>query len=1393
MISESKSTNRRVSGRRAILSFLSVLLAGASVANAKTVMWLGNFYQQGTFQNGDVGSVDSVWVQAANAAQTTGYYLPGGNLKLARVSRAVAYVDTVQTKSSQTSWWSIANWNTSQYREGRFRMTINYKKYNGATATPVYQADRNETTEMNGEYTAAKFVIDSCVQNVVGDTVWMYFGLGQIANAQGKPVCSDHNPYLKQVGTVHLLNPWPGRSAWIRFDGKWQPMYPEPDRPGWLVSRFYALPTAAVDSKVLFASGDPASDPGVQYMDMTGIGGSIAAPWDFNADPKPWEKWIAPAVDGTVAPKVFTKAPALLRTLMVRMPLWNASGLRMTWKNVPGRFYLQSTVYCEWFSTSFYSGIVPTDLVINHPHQDTIFGAGGTAVAPTDYSTFTGWLSLASIPAGTDTIWINTQGVYQPTTARPAVADLDMCKEKILAFKVYDYKLPGTYFPFSEATNTGLLKGMVATTLGADGNVQSSGKSICAAGTATAACTQAANGPGNWFKPRSDNTTGCLQQPLTYNPVSGSYEFQSSDYFPLDSLILDTAYNEKLGGSQSHDFGFCMHAKSTFEYVPGLQFKFSGDDDVWIFIDKKLALDIGGQHAAVSGDLNLDKMGLVEGRAYQFDMFYCERHTPGSSIRIQTTMNLVPSFDFRFDSSSAGAGVTAIDLRYVKTEIDGSKCADEAANPQYIPGPGVFTLQYPDGHLEPIQVPPAAPQFKGIAISPDLSRIEVNIDSIKRSPNLKMRGAYKILVRFQNDPSQANVKEIPFSISGGPVDLAADLFDNDGDGRADSLVVKPVAVPTEKIFDSGAVAWIRQAWANEAGLRDSVLVAPPSISVLPDGNTMVVSWNAATTPFRMRTGCPVTGCLDMGWVSTWETGFIDTIRNPIKVLREHLGPYATSARYLFGDGLYDTLVVTTGEGLAQWPLATLASPWVAVGSASAPRFLLVPPADNPAPVLAGGRTLRLLVPVGQDLRTGDSLRLAERAADSLGNTSAGSSVWVPLSFGMPPVVVVVTDPFGLGRGTHVRVAPTRALPAAALATISGVQVAWNGQSRDIPLATLVPDPQGGWSGALAEPFAPGTVCGLGCWGVATDLVGAARPAAVFDGVPPAIVEARFRYSAPEVALDTFFVSYSEPSAPFLPGDLATPFIDVGRPARPFALGPMATWIPGFDASSLYMVVDTSWRNRVRRGDSARLEGSLAGSRIVDAALNAVGELSPWVQIQFGHRPPEFVLRQENPVLANGGRNGEAIWNEPPKGTPEIELLVRNDVTGDWVKYDEALQRDAEGYVEGGTPPINPIERVMGAYVKLNRPLEGHLFVYDNMGTFVNQVDLSPLGALWPADGASADATREVMITWNGVGPDGKFVAPGVYLMRALVKFRDPDSVHPVVRNLVWKFGWKYRR
>ncbi len=108
-------------------------------------------------------------------------------------------------------------------------------------------------------------------------------------------------------------------------------------------------------------------------------------------------------------------------------------------------------------------------------------------------------------------------------------------------------------------------------------------------------------------------------------------------FFPIEDQLLGNP-----GGSPDRNFHFTYELHSTFVYNSASNqiFKFIGDDDVWVFINGELVIDIGGVHAAVEQFIDLTRLGLTSGQTYQLDFFFAERHRTQSNFRIVTNLEL---------------------------------------------------------------------------------------------------------------------------------------------------------------------------------------------------------------------------------------------------------------------------------------------------------------------------------------------------------------------------------------------------------------------------------------------------------------------------------------------------------------------------------------------------------------------------------------------------------------------------------------------------------------------------------------------------------------------------------------------------------------------------------
>lgn len=102
-----------------------------------------------------------------------------------------------------------------------------------------------------------------------------------------------------------------------------------------------------------------------------------------------------------------------------------------------------------------------------------------------------------------------------------------------------------------------------------------------------------------------------------------------------DKYYENTNYNLSLEG----------HAQFIYYEDDELYFTFTGDDDVYLFINGVRVLDLGGAHSISKATIKLNDVaslcGLRDGQSYDFDFYYMERHGTAANFGIETNIKIV--------------------------------------------------------------------------------------------------------------------------------------------------------------------------------------------------------------------------------------------------------------------------------------------------------------------------------------------------------------------------------------------------------------------------------------------------------------------------------------------------------------------------------------------------------------------------------------------------------------------------------------------------------------------------------------------------------------------------------------------------------------------------------
>ena len=547
--------------------------------------------------------------------------------------------------------------------------------------------------------------------------------------------------------TIHVLSPWkddnaPTRRDSLRMEGNAEVNYypgtaMSSEGGGWF---YYTYTTVTKTSKTTFKLVSwigPEVFNGRVYYGRTFRIDSLFAKVPATAE----DIWVIPDKDTTKFPAVYAEPPES-KVINLYNPWPESSPKIIINGNKPIQMRIRDGI-CGWYRYFF---VGPVDSLKNVTFTDYF---QKQIYSSTGMSNGTG-IDLTELFSKSDTVYI----LPKPFPAgAPAVTNnfpnkTGNCNTRKVSGIFRDWKLDEVSFFNNPMGASSGSKGMVMPTLTApDYKLRLTDD--------PSANTLNSKQLESWFKsitfPNGKKNDTCIDLIMTKD-YDGRWIFDSDKmggFFPLDdfnnpnNIKYLNDIDSKSPTAKMHNFHFTMEMHMQFVYREGLglQFDFKGDDDVWIFVNNILAIDLGGLHERATGSLNLDKskdvLKLVNGQVYNMDIFYAERNPVGSNLFIKTSMDLRNSGELYYKDKALGPGKTQYDI-WQQVESEAVDCGltrlsdgEELSNVNfYIEGPQFTSEQM----LKP------GKHYGGIIV--DENKYRVTIDSASLTDLIP--GDYKI-------------------------------------------------------------------------------------------------------------------------------------------------------------------------------------------------------------------------------------------------------------------------------------------------------------------------------------------------------------------------------------------------------------------------------------------------------------------------------------------------------------------------------------------------------------------------------------------------------------------------------------------------------------------------
>lgn len=140
---------------------------------------------------------------------------------------------------------------------------------------------------------------------------------------------------------------------------------------------------------------------------------------------------------------------------------------------------------------------------------------------------------------------------------------------------------------------------------------------------------------GQWFNDVPGVNTSQKHSITLTLADDGLYEYLSDDLYPVDGRLYG---NE--GADHNYYFTYDIVGNFVFDACSNQVVQLQADDDVWLFINDQLVIDLGGMRAGTAQHIELDRLGLQDGQTYSFYLYHAQRQTDGATFNLRTNVRI---------------------------------------------------------------------------------------------------------------------------------------------------------------------------------------------------------------------------------------------------------------------------------------------------------------------------------------------------------------------------------------------------------------------------------------------------------------------------------------------------------------------------------------------------------------------------------------------------------------------------------------------------------------------------------------------------------------------------------------------------------------------------------